>query len=428
MERRHFLKTIAVAGVATAADAFSLDPRKAHGQVDSPGRAKSGATGLDPSLAKKLAEHRIARMDAQTLTDRYPRSVGRNSKGNPTGRGGTYQVRTVVTDQGVRGWAMSYMPDEKVRHLIGARISDLFDLVEGTSDEAVGIELPLYDLAGQILGKQVYALLGSRGPREVPIYSGAIYLDDLEPPEKPRGVAGVLASCQQDYESGYRAFKLKIGRGLKWIPGEEGWRRDIEVTRAVRERFPDCRILVDANDAYTCDGFCNYLSAVSDCDLYCIEEPFAENHDDLARLHEHMAKVGSKALIVDGEGRTDRAEKPWRYGGYSSSHIERLFALAKEKLVDVFNLDLGIVGFTNWRKIMPELVDAGVQASPHTWMWTPRPYYSAQLAAGLGNTLILEGIPGRPEKTDFSAYRFVAGRLVVPEAPGFGLSLKDGQA
>ena len=25
---------------------------------------------------------------------------------------------------------------------------------------------------------------------------------------------------------------------------------------------------------------------------------------------------------------------------------------------------------------------AGVQASPHTWMWTPRPFYVAQLAAG----------------------------------------------
>jgi hypothetical protein len=58
-------------------------------------------------------------------------------------------------------------------------------------------------------------------------------------------------------------------------------------------------------------------------------------------------------------------------------------------------------------------------------MWTPRPYYSAQLAAGLGNTLIVEGIPGRPEKADFSAYRFVAGRLVVPETSGFSLSLED---
>jgi D-galactarolactone cycloisomerase len=65
-----------------------------------------------------------------------------------------------------------------------------------------------------------------------------------------------------------------------------------------------------------------------------------------------------------------------------------------EKLIDVFLLDLGIVGFTRYRHIMPEIQKAGVLVSPHTWMWTPRPYYTAQLDAGVGNVVIVEGIPG----------------------------------
>jgi L-alanine-DL-glutamate epimerase-like enolase superfamily enzyme len=143
----------------------------------------------------------------------------------------------------------------------------------------------------------------------LPIYSGAIYFDDLDPENKPRGIAGVLTSCQQDYEAGYRAFKLKIGRGFKWMPKEEGIKRDIEVTRAVLEKFPNCLILVDANDGYTCEDMIRYLSAVADCDLFWIEEPFPENKDDLMRLKEHMAKVGCKALIADGETRTERSSK-----------------------------------------------------------------------------------------------------------------------
>ena len=37
------------------------------------------------------------------------------------------------------------------------------------------------------------------------------------------------------------------------MPRKEGLRREIEVTHSVKEQFPDCRILVDANDAFTVD-------------------------------------------------------------------------------------------------------------------------------------------------------------------------------
>ena len=104
--------------------------------------------------------------------------------------------------------------------------------------------------------------------------------------------------------------------------------------------------------------------------------------------------------------------------------MDRLYAFAAEKLVDVFVMDLGIVGFTRWRKIMPELVKAGVRASPHLWMWTPRPHYAAHLAAGVGNIDILEGIPGKATGIDYSAYAMKEGRLQVPRSPGFGLRLE----
>jgi L-alanine-DL-glutamate epimerase-like enolase superfamily enzyme len=137
-----------------------------------------------------------------------------------------------------------------------------------------------------------------------------------------------------------------------------------------------------------------------------------------------MARIGCRALIMEGEMRSERAEEPWRYGGYSKRHVERLFALANEGLVDVLNLDLGIVGFSNWPRIMPELRRAGLAASPHTWRWTPRPCYVGHLGAGLGNVVTIEGIPGRAKGVDYSAYRIEEGRLVVPDVPGFGLALE----
>lgn len=210
---------------------------------------------------------------------------------------------------------------------------------------------------------------------------------------------------------------------MKWMPRKEGLKRDIEVTQAVHERFPDCRVLVDANDAYTVEEAVEYVRAVADCDLYWFEEPFEENRDGLKALKDAMATAGCKVMIADGERRAHQAKTPTDHGGYVEEFTDRLYRLAEEKLVDVFVLDLGIVGFTRWRKLMPRLISAGIKASPHLWMWTPRPYYCAQLAAGVGNVSIVEGIPGAAAGIDYSAFKLTDGKLVVPDVPGFGLKL-----
>lgn len=97
--------------------------------------------------------------------------------------------------------------------------------------------------------------------------------------------------------------------------------------------------------------------------------------------------------------------------------------MAAEKLVGMFIVDLGIVGFSRWRRRMPRLVEAGVLASPHTRAWTFRPYFGGHLAAGLGNVCIIEGIPGATPGVYYSAHQIVDGNVLVPDMPGFQLHL-----
>ena len=418
MQRRIFLKSVVT---AAAARLCSGDDRSTPADTQ---------IALDPStVSRELAGHRIVKIEAKRSNDRYPRYLGKSRTGKGFGRGFGRQVRMLTTDQGVRGGAMSWPPDDKVRRFVGAKVSDLFDLTVGTADEATPLDFPLHDLVGHILDRPVCDLLGNHGPRHVPVYSAAIYFDDLIETGALRGVDRLLASCQDDYDTGYRAFKLKLGRGVKWMSRLKGQRRDIDVTLAVAERFPDCKIIVDANNSYTVDAFLDYITGVRGAGLYIIEEPFPESRDDLRRLREHMAKLGCQALIMEGESVTIRGpaggppQQRWRYGSFPGEHIEQLFALAEEGLVDVFNMDLTDVGFTGWRRVMKDLAKADVTASPHTWAGTPRPYYCAHLAAGVGNVLIVEGIPGRGTGMDYSAWKFEDGKLVVPEEPGFGLRL-----
>ena len=69
-------------------------------------------SGVGKSAAmQKLSEHKLAKIEVRTLRDRFPRRIGRNAKGKPAGRGGSYRIRILTTDKGVSGWAMSWMPD-----------------------------------------------------------------------------------------------------------------------------------------------------------------------------------------------------------------------------------------------------------------------------------------------------------------------------
>lgn len=384
-----------------------------------------GRCDAAPSWSKDLADHRIVNFETFQSRDRYVRSLGPNAKRGPLGSGYSRPFRIATTDQGARGIGMCWPNEDSIKPFVGAKLGDLFDPSVGVTEEAHALDYVLHDLAGEILGKPVYELMGAHGPTEIDTYSGAIYMEDLMPQTEPRGVSAVLDACQMDYDFGYRAFKLKIGRA-RWMQGDQGDQRDIEATRAVREKFPDCKILVDANDGYTVDRFLKYVTGVADCDLFWIEEPFVENRDGLARLRDHMHKVGCRALIADGEARTGSAPELWKWGEYEKKFIDRFFRLTEERLIDVCVFDIGTLGFTRWRKVMPILKEAGVAAAPHLWGCTPKPLYCAHLAAGIGNVLIVEGIPGVGKNLDYSNFAIRDGKLCVPSVPGFGISRTKG--
>ncbi len=359
----------------------------------------------------ELAAHRIARIETRTVTSHYPRVVGKNARRGVHGSGPGSQVRIITTNRGAVGWGLSAGPDGALPALVGRRISDLFEPTAGVIDTAaLPLDFPLHDLAARILGVPVYRMLGAAGPTSFPCYDGAIYMDDILPEDAPRGCDVILENCAADWALGYRAFKLKIGRGHQWMTPEEGLRRDIDVTRLVRGRYPDALLLVDGNDGFTCDQFLRYLDAVADCSLYWVEEPFPETRQDLQRLREFLAARSPQTLLADGEASPD---------------IPHLIALAREGLVDVLLMDIVGLGFTAWRHWMPTFAEIGARTAPHTWGVPVKTLYAAQLGAGLGNVLILEGIPCVASDMDGSAYRLADGMLHVPDAPGFAVTLRD---
>ncbi|MGH2623725.1 MAG: hypothetical protein ACRDE7_08670, partial [Sphingobacterium sp.] len=224
------------------------------------------ASALTPNreINKELQLHKIDKIEFSTVRLQYPRLVGKNARLDLHGYGPNVEICVLKTDQGAQGWAsLRGSMNEAMKlakELTGKQVTEIFDPKTGLIDaKYLPFDMALHDLAGQVLNKPVYSILGNEKPFTTSYYSGMIYFDDLEPSHQPAGIDRILEECAFDYKLGYRQFKLKIGRGHRWMPYEKGLQRDIEVTKKVAEAFPDCEILVDGNNGFAVNEFIKYL-------------------------------------------------------------------------------------------------------------------------------------------------------------------------
>jgi O-succinylbenzoate synthase len=118
-----------------------------------------------------------------------------------------------------------------------------------------GVEMALWDLLGKRDNKSLREMLG--GTRQKVEVGVSIGIQESAP-ALVRTVASYL-------EQGYRRVKIKIKPG-----------REVDETTAVRRAYPELRLQVDANSAYTLE-MSGVLKAIDDLDLLLIEQPLFED-------------------------------------------------------------------------------------------------------------------------------------------------------
>jgi len=161
------------------------------------------------------------------------------------------------------GTAWHILRDFLVPSVLWEEILDAADLqrrmapVKGHQMAKAGLELALWDLLGKREGRSLRQLLGgSRTQVAVGVSVGI-----QSSPEE------LVKTVEQYLRAGYQRVKIKIKPG-----------RDVEDARAVRRAFPDLRLQVDANSAYTLES-AQALLPLDELGLLLIEQPLAE--DDL---------------------------------------------------------------------------------------------------------------------------------------------------
>jgi o-succinylbenzoate synthase len=145
--------------------------------------------------------------------------------------------------------------------------------VKGAVFAKSGVEAAMWDIAAQRAGEPLWRLWGGER-RSFPV---GVSIGGKTPMQ-------VLALAEQAVALGYGRLKVKIWPGF-----------DDEVARAVRQRFPDILLQVDANSAYTMANW-RRLQALDDLDLLLIEQPLFD--DDIV-LHSEISRELRTAICLD---------------------------------------------------------------------------------------------------------------------------------
>ena len=219
----------------------------------------------------------------------------------------------------------------------GAREGRLFPTVgrRGITVAAIsGIDIALWDLAGQALGVPVWRLLGGKYRDQVPAYASGGWAP----------VGGIGKQLAQYVDRGHRAVKMRVGLQDRSV--DDSAARVREVREALGR---EVGIMVDAHGTWSVRDALRFARKVEPYDLAWFEEPVSA--DNLAGLAE--VRRSTDIPIATGEN------EQTRFG------FRDLIAAGA---VDILQPDIAIAGgITECQRICALAAAHELTVAPHLW-------------------------------------------------------------
>jgi O-succinylbenzoate synthase len=252
-----------------------------------------------------------------------------------------------------------------------------------------GFEAAMWDLAARRHRRPLWQEIGGGARAAIPC-GVSIGIQD--------SVDELLRRIETELAAGYQRIKIKI---------KPGW--DVEVVRAVRQRFPDIRLMADANSAYTLDD-ADHLKALDGFRLMMIEQPLG--HDEIIDHAELQSRLDTPICLDECIRSAHHAAQAIRTGACR-----------------IINIKLGRVGGFAGAKAVHDVARA---AGVPVWC-------GGMLEAGVGraHNIALSTLPGFVLPGDVSASKRYwtrdivapavevtpAGTIEVSNEAGFGYDL-----
>jgi L-alanine-DL-glutamate epimerase-like enolase superfamily enzyme len=355
---------------------------------------------------------RITRAVGFDLPLKRSKVAGRNARLDVHGDRSTDRMVHLHTNAGVEAVGNCRAEAKAVGELIG---KDPFAFYRGDERKVSGPlgpgTMPLWDLLGKLQKKPVYELLGGAGPERVPVYDGSIYFADLLPQYADKWQDRFREEIDMGLKIGHRAFKIKVGRGFKWMKRDEGDARDVEVVKLIRKHAGKDVILgVDANNGYDLAGAKRFLEKVGGENLAFVEELFPEVVDECLELKRFIKDNGWSTYLADGE---------------TQGELEVFKPFLKAKAIDIYQADMNRFGFEGILTEAAWAKEAGALVAPHNWGSLVGYYMQLHVGRAVTNLYRAEHDPLSTEVLIAEGYERKDGTSSVPTAPGFGLSIDE---
>jgi D-galactarolactone cycloisomerase len=329
----------------------------------------------------------------------------------------------VETTDGVVGWGEAFGPPKTNAVLLEEVVSDFVVgmdpyAVQGLFERVYGrlyhlgyggvltcvlsaVDIALWDVIGQLVGRPIGDILGSRRRNTVTPYASTFYITNWE----------------QDYESAlaavvdgeFNAVKIKIGRGI------EDDRARVQATREALGK--DGLLMIDFNGNYRPDQAIRTIREVAKYDIQWVEEPVPpENAAGYQQIKEK-----TDVSLAAGEA------------AYTRFTFQEILS---QRLVDVIQPDVTKCGGLSEAQLIAEMaMTESIAVSPHCWST------GVGLAAGLQFASVIPEYPhtsNRPEPVLFEVDQgenemregiieedliISDGTLEIPREPGLGVTI-----
>ena len=264
-------------------------------------------------------------------------------------------------------------------------VFDLFARVRGHNMAKAGLEIALWDAEARLKKVSLAKLLG--GTRDEISCGVSI---GIQP-----SIEQLITKVEKELAAGYQRIKIKI---------KPGW--DIEPVRALRERFPRIRLMVDANSAYTL-GDAAHLKELDAFYVIMIEQPLG--WDDIYS-HVELQRQLNTPICLDE----------------CIHDVEHARAAIETRACGIINIKLGRVGGHTAARRIHDLCQS---KSIPVWC-------GGMLESGIGraHNIAMSTLPNFSLPGDVSASRRYwqadiiqpevevsrQGTILVPAAPGIG--------
>jgi galactonate dehydratase len=271
------------------------------------------------------------------------------------------------------------------------------------------VDVALLDLCAKEAQRPLWSLLGAKCRQDIPVYDSSAHFEDLVEPGA--GVAAVAARARAAVDRGFRAVKVHVGRGYRWMPWPESTDRDVEACKAVRAAVGDSvDLILDASGGYAgyVEDAADLLAEVGDCRI-----AFAADVVDRSEIDALRRALGSRAI------RVPLAAAP------AASWIDVHNASADEVWPDIVETYPGRIGILGWLRLARQAAPRGCRMTCKAAGSFVALQLGLHLSAVTPHCIICE-YPDVSYPATLRCEAMVAdGSVHIPEAPGLGIHSID---